>query len=232
MKLDLFLLIGQSNMAGREALDGIREPDPRIVSLNAKREWAPAIEPIHFDKPGIAGVGPGLEFARTLMERGASNAIGLIPCAVGGTKIEHWVRGGDLYEHAMERADFAMQSGQLKGILWHQGENDAMDADDAVPYRKRFEAMIRDMRERLGHPRVPFLAGKLGYFLSPDTFPFAPLLRSIVEETRQTAHEYGWIDSAGLEHSGDSLHFLSASARELGRRYAETYLSMTGHSAG
>ena len=66
--MHLFLLAGQSNMAGRgevEAQD--RATHPRIWMLDRHGQWVPAADPLHFDKP-VAGVGPGLAFARVLVE--------------------------------------------------------------------------------------------------------------------------------------------------------------------
>jgi hypothetical protein len=52
--LHLYLLAGQSNMAGRgdvEELD--RTPLPNIFALDANMVWGPAKEPLHFDKPDL-----------------------------------------------------------------------------------------------------------------------------------------------------------------------------------
>ena len=51
--------------------------------------------------------------------------IALVPCAVGGTPIRRWCRGGDLYKKMLARAKIAAEAGVLKGILWHQGEGDS-----------------------------------------------------------------------------------------------------------
>ncbi|HEX8916483.1 MAG TPA: sialate O-acetylesterase, partial [Humisphaera sp.] len=51
-KFLLFLLVGQSNMAGRGKVeDEDRKPHPRVVSLDKAGQWVPAVDPIHFDKP-------------------------------------------------------------------------------------------------------------------------------------------------------------------------------------
>ena len=51
-KFHLFLLVGQSNMAGRGVVDAQdKTPDPRILMLNKAGEWASAVDPLHFDKP-------------------------------------------------------------------------------------------------------------------------------------------------------------------------------------
>lgn len=87
----LYLLVGQSNMAGRgkvEIEDTI--PHPRIKMLNKENQWVLAVEPLHFDKPQIVGVGPGFAFAKVMVDCDTNIIIGLIPCAVGGSSIDFW----------------------------------------------------------------------------------------------------------------------------------------------
>ncbi|WP_262888612.1 sialate O-acetylesterase [Hymenobacter sp. HDW8] len=89
----LYLLIGQSNMAGRgvvAAQDTL--PNPRVLRLNQAGQWEVAKDPVHFDKP-VAGVGPGLSFGKALVAQEAGITVGLIPCAVGGSAIALWQPG-------------------------------------------------------------------------------------------------------------------------------------------
>lgn len=84
--LRLFVLAGQSNMAGRGALDELPEdniPNENIFVLSSEGDWKVAEHPLHYDKPALVGVGPGLSFAqRVLSSNNTQNSIGLIPCAV------------------------------------------------------------------------------------------------------------------------------------------------------
>ncbi|MEQ1853042.1 MAG: sialate O-acetylesterase, partial [Chthoniobacteraceae bacterium] len=58
-RFHLFLLVGQSNMAGRGVVtEEDRKPHPRVLMLNKADAWVPAIDPLHFDK-SAAGVGIG-----------------------------------------------------------------------------------------------------------------------------------------------------------------------------
>ena len=51
-RFHLFLLVGQSNMAGRGVVaPEDKKADPRVLMLNQRGEWVPAVDPIHFDKP-------------------------------------------------------------------------------------------------------------------------------------------------------------------------------------
>src|SRR5690606_9968966 len=65
----LYLLIGQSNMAGRGKVDSASKViDPAILTLDSNGVWGYAMDPIHFDK-SFAGVGPGISFAHTILSK-------------------------------------------------------------------------------------------------------------------------------------------------------------------
>src|SRR5690606_7114688 len=124
---DLYLLVGQSNMAGRGVIEAHDTTiDPRVFALNASDQFVPAKEPLHFDKSN-RGTGPGLEFGKAMAAANPKVQIGLIPAAVGGTKISYWEPGNTrgLYEEALRKARVAMQYGTLKGIISQQGESDS-----------------------------------------------------------------------------------------------------------
>ena len=160
--MQLFLLIGQSNMAGRgypEAQD--KTTDPGIFMMNKEMQWTLAKDPIHFDK-SVAGVGPGHQFARTLKKDEPNANIGLIPAAMGGSSLNQWKPGGELYKNAVARAKEAMKHGKLKGILWHQGEADGKP-DKIASYPQRFSVMIAQLRKDLDAPEVPVVIGELVY---------------------------------------------------------------------
>ena len=62
--LELFLLIGQSDLAGRGVIEPQDvDPSANIYALAQDLTWKPAVDPLHFDKPDIAGVGLGRSFA-------------------------------------------------------------------------------------------------------------------------------------------------------------------------
>ena len=88
--MNLFVLAGQSNMAGRAALPSdIEASDPAIrcfTQCAGSEAWTPAADPLHADKPEKAGVGPGLPFARELRRAEPSLGIGLVSCAWGGSE--------------------------------------------------------------------------------------------------------------------------------------------------
>jgi hypothetical protein len=215
--LELYLLVGQSNMAGRGKLaEEDRKPVPGIFMLDKQNTWVPAAHPIHFDKK-IAGYGLGLDFARTM---GPGKKIGLIPCAVGGTSLDQWKKGGKLFTNAIKRLRVAQKSGTLKGILWHQGESDLGNAAHVASYPKRFTQFVADLRKEAGDPRVPFVAGELGRFLGGKNAA-APKINAAFASVVKVIPSYGVASSEGLKDKGDRLHFGKPALAAFGKRYAE-----------
>ena len=229
-KLQLYLLMGQSNMAGRGRIaPEDKVPHPRVLVFTLDSKWELAVEPVTRDKPGMLGVGPGLAFGKAMAEQQPGITIGLVPCAVGGTQLKLWQRGGILYSNAVDRAKLAMQDGTLKGILWHQGESDSGTAANANTYGDRLAGMIRDIRADLGAPDLPVVVGQIGEFLydrGPDHSPYARVVNAALAALPNNVPATACVPAKGLNHKGDQLHFDAASQREFGRRYAAEMLRL------
>ena len=226
-ELNIFLLIGQSNMAGRGRLDEVPIlRNPQVFMFRDGR-WTVAEEPLHTDKPTIAGVGLGMSFAVELLARAHRAPIGLVPCAVGGTQLSRWMPGAELYENAVSITRLALSKGSLSGILWHQGEGDCSRPDDANSYGERFRDMIRSLRSQLSAEGVPVIAGELGAFLQDhDGCEFFCSVNQQLWELERSLPAYGCVSAKGLTDNGDTLHFNSESLREFGRRYATKYMDL------
>jgi len=227
-RLNIFLLIGQSNMAGRGRLNEVPQLDhPQVFMFRAGR-WIAATEPLHTDKPPIAGIGLGMSFAVELIRAAGMAPVGLIPCAVGGTPLSRWMPGADLYEYAVGTARAALPAGNLTGILWHQGENDAGNREDAASYGERLRDMLQSLRADLSAHSVPVVAGELGHFLRHDQgYPFFELVNRSLRELEGCLPAYACAGAEGLSDNGDFVHFDAASLREFGIRYAKRFLEMT-----
>jgi hypothetical protein len=118
-----------------------------------------------------------------------------------------------------------MQYGELKGILWHQGESDSKP-ELAESYETRLRNMIVHLRESLNAPKVPFIVGQLGQF---DDVPWDES-RNRIDAAHQSIGTndsfVGFVRSKGLKHGGDKVHFDATSLREFGKRYADEFLRL------
>ncbi|UOE52638.1 sialate O-acetylesterase [Mucilaginibacter sp. SMC90] len=220
----IYLLMGQSNMAGRGQLSEKYKAihNDRVKVLSKDFNWITAHHPLHYEKPAVDGVGPGLSFGIAMAKRHPGIIIGLVPCAIGGSPIEHWVPGAFdpptktyPWDDAAKKIAYAMKTGVIKGVIWHQGESDSHPELAAV-YLKNLQALIKRIREVTGDNNLPFIAGELGRFYKENSTINAQLqkLQSLVPFTAV-------VSSEGLVHKGDTLHFDSRSADKLGKRYAK-----------
>jgi len=215
----IYLLIGQSNMAGRGEIDAESKMlNLQILMLDSVNYWVTATDPVHFDKP-IAGVGPAISFAKNMLGDNKNIKIGLVPCAWGGSPISVWEPGAAYlkahpYDDAIARTKIAIRQGVLKGVLWHQGESDN-DSVSVTVYLNKLKILINRIRTDLKMPDLPFVAGEIGYFNKVD------LINNVIDSLPEEVSNTGVASARGLTDKGDKLHFNTLSARELGKRYAE-----------
>jgi hypothetical protein len=222
--LDLYLLIGQSNMAGRGEITAEykEEGNENVLMLTKDNNWVQAKHPLHFDKPTVVGVGPGLSFGMAMAKKSKGHRIGLIPCAVGGSSIDVWKPGAFdkatntyPYDDAMKRLTMAMQSGTIKGVIWLQGESDS-DPEKAKNYLAKLEELIGRIRAETKNPSLPFVAGELGRY-KEQYGNINKVLATLPGKVANTAIA----SSKHLKDKGDKTHFDSSSATKMGKRLAK-----------
>ena len=226
----IFVMAGQSNMAGRgfvEPIDTIQ--NKRILSITKNNTWVYAKEPLNYNEPNLTGLDCGVSFANNLLKHVPKNVtIGLVHTAIGGSAVEQWV--GDsihkikLLTNFKNRVDFAKQHGTIKGILWHQGESNAKP--ELIPtYEKKLDTLFTQFRNHIKNDSLPIIMGELGNFIRPgnETKQWKSI-NTIINNYASTQKYTLMIKTGDLKHKGDSLHFNSQAQRTMGKRYAEAYL--------
>ncbi|HEY5551357.1 MAG TPA: sialate O-acetylesterase [Opitutaceae bacterium] len=221
----IFLLAGQSNMAGRGDV-GPQDtaPIPRVLALGKDAEWRAAVDPIHLDKP-VAGVGLARSFAVAYLDDHPGVTVGFVPAACGGSPIAMWTPGAYFeqtdshpYDDAIARTRVALERGTLKGILWHQGESDCHPGLSEV-YADALADLIARFRSEFDAGDVPFVVGQLGRFegapWGEHTKEVDAAHRAIAASTPRAA----FVSSEGLTSKPDNIHFNSASLHEFGLCY-------------
>ncbi|CAA7410953.1 unnamed protein product [Spirodela intermedia] len=232
---DVFVLAGQSNMSGRGGVrqrrwDGVVPPEcrprPGILRFSARSRWVEAREPLHadIDTAKTCGIGPGMPFADAVIPHllpsdGGEAAAGLVPCAVGGTAIKEWERGTRLYQQMVRRAREAVRGGgELRAVLWYQGESDAATDHSAAAYGPNMEKLICDLRADLDLPSLPVIQVAITSGEGPGM--------EKVRRAQLGMHLPGvvCVDARGLPLNDDQIHLATAAQVTLGRMLAEAYV--------
>jgi len=225
----VFILAGQSNMAGRglvEPQDTI--PSERIFTINKNGKVILAKEPLHFYENTLTGLDCGLSFGKSIVKETPDRiSVLLIPTAVGGSSINQWLgdslhRNAKLLTNFKEKVAIGKQYGIIKGILWHQGESDTNE-NDAPHYKERLTQLVKIFREAAGNENLPILIGELGGYSSNK---YWTVVNEQIHLYSSTDSNTAVIGTTDLKDKGDSLHFNSDSQRLLGRRFAKAYLKL------
>jgi hypothetical protein len=220
---EVYLLIGQSNMAGRAPItDKETGPIKGCFLLNDKDAWEAAENPLNRYSTIRKGLGmqklnPGYAFAVTMIEKNPKASIGLVVNAKGGSKIEEWGKGTKFYAEAIRRTKEAQKTGTLKGILWHQGESNEGNPDG---YLEKLTTLITDLRKDLDMLELPFVAGQVNN---------VPAINDQIAKLPKSLPATGFVSSDGLK-AMDRWHFDDASMKLLGTRYAEEILKLQAAS--
>ena len=234
----IFIMAGQSNMAGR----GLVAPedtiaDDRVLTINAQNEWILAKEPLHFYQPKLTGLDGGLSFAKKLLEEvNEEVVIALLPTAVGGSSIGYWLNdstfnGVNLRSNLVEKINLAKEHGTLKGILWHQGESDA--TPEKLPqYACNLKTLFYLMRFVSDDSRLPIVVGELASFPKSESMHKGwNEINTIIERVVKEDHNAALVPAGDLTSNPDFIHFDAASQRMMGKRYAEAMLQLLSRGA-
>ena len=247
----VYLAFGQSNMEGHaniEPQDTTNVPE-RFKMMAAvdmpskgrkKGNWYTAVPPLCREYTGLS---PCDYFGRELVKNLPEQvSVGIINVAVGGCSIDlfdedkvdayvnsspDWLKNTAAaynyhpYRVLVELGKKAQESGVIKGILLHQGENNAGDKNWPNNVKKIYESLLKDLG--LNGNEVPLLVGEVVDTSVGGMYGFHNAIIATVPDVIPNAHV---VKSTLLASGGDNLHFSAASYREFGKRYAQIMLSL------
>lgn len=237
-RVDIYLLLGQSNMKGRGALPTKQSMDPRIICMSmGNDQWYVAKHPLHkagvpdlIDGSDNAGVGPGLAFAQAMLADDSATRIALVPSAHGGSWIQLWAKNGRFYTPALRRAkqalsDFPEGKARIAGVLWLQGESDSLENRYAV-YAAKLQDLVQRLRANLNEPELPFVACTIGTFIKPKgKYLYVEQINADLLALPGKLPFTACVDARDLKdgHIGDHMHYNTESQQVIGGRYAKAF---------
>lgn len=212
-------------MAGRGFIGDVPPIYNEHIKMLRNGRWQMMAEPLHFDRH-VAGVGPAVSFAQAWTEDHPGESIGLIPCAEGGSSIDEWAMGGILTRHAISEAKFAMETSEIVGILWHQGESDSY-GERYMTYEEKLLSLFTHLREELNAPHIPIIIGELGHYLGEVGFGKSAVeykqINEILSKVAHTEKNCYFVTAKCLTANPDGIHIDAISQRKFGLRYYEAF---------
>lgn len=236
-RLKLYILVGQSNMVGQAEIPEGISTSANIFTFGNDYRWQVGRPPVD-DATGQvdlvsadleAGFGPAFIFAKTLIERNNNQIIGLIPCARSGSSITAWQKNPSdqsLYGSCLKRVRAASPMGTVRGILFFQGEADAIDPEaypelqpDADAWAEKFATFAFNFRSDVGNPEVPLVYAQLGQPAAENREGLPNWDAVQQQQANIQIPNGGMIATRDLPMDG--IHFTPESYQVIGQRFAD-----------
>ena len=229
---DIFLLIGQSNMAGRgPMIEGDQEVySDKVFLLDKSGKAVPATNPLNqYSTVGksvsLQQIGPGFSFSKKLAQE-TGRKILLVVNARAETAISEWLPDASTgyFNAAVQRTKQALAlGGELKAVLWHQGCHDSYKQSDIDVYLSRLRTIVVEFRKQTQTASV-FIAGEL-----PQWRPYSAAFNKMLKDIYFNVPYADYVSSEGctcVSPDNDDPHFSRDGQILLGERYADKVLEI------
>jgi hypothetical protein len=150
------------------------------------------------------------------------------------TTIQDWQRNQNdqtLYGSCLKRTRTASTMGTISGILFFQGESDALDPKknpgmmlSPNQWADQFTVFVRDWRSDLNQPDLPVVFAQIGSNTRPNRYPNWKVVQ---EQQSSVSLPYCKMITTDDLALADTVHFTTESYQVIGRRFAEAYLEIT-----
>ena len=270
MSYDIIILAGQSNAEGNGLgpTEYPFESDKRILMIRDAQwyghknlpdgtvklfltepyKFVTEIAKERFDGEKDNGIF-ALSFAKRYVDEGflaEGRKLLIINDTIGGSGFarKEWGVGNLLHERLFTMIKEAGVGGddRFVALLWHQGENDAVENVSFSPkerydfYYSSLKSAIEDIRARCGESELPFIAGEFASeWVTGDEYE--EQCNAVLSALRDVCSSVGHarvVGTADLKSNnqsignGDIIHFCRDALHTLGNRYFDTFTEITG----
>jgi hypothetical protein len=255
-KIKLFILSGQSNMAGAgvsaELPEEMRRGNDRVLMFE-NGKWQPL-------RPLRNRFGPEIAFGHTMAKAWPNETIGIVKQAKGGTGILAWSpiwtkekadltrdgHKGNLWKVLTDKIRDARQSAdcEVMAFIWQQGGADMRKFETGKAYLENLKVLITGLRKETGVADLPFILGSYRTDEIPDDLtginlqklskkyrrPGAAYVLKAQSDIQKAAPPCKMVPLRNLERHPQDVHYNTNGQLELGKLFAEGYLALTGHN--
>lgn len=253
-KIKLFILSGQSNMAGAgisaELSQQLQRGNDKVLMFE-NGKWQPL-------RPLRHRFGPEIEFGRAMAKAWPNETIGIVKQAKGGTGILAWSPAwtkekadltgdgykGNLWKALTDKVRRARESAdcEVKAFVWQQGGKDMRKLDTGKAYLENLKALIMGLRKETGIAKLPFILGSYRMGEIPDDLsgidlvklgakhgrPGAAYVLQAQFDIQKVAPPCKMVPLRNLERHPGDVHYNTNGQLELGGLFAKGYLALKG----
>lgn len=253
-EIAVFLLAGQSNMGGADAVaahpEGFQPTDAdkatrfttaRVPQGEGSPEYLPwgRISGHRVSPTGKLVHGPEVGFARRLYEVGWRNVAIIKVYGNFARDVDRWPWGpcGAFYESWTKFTDARLSELKAQGFryrvrafVWHQGIDDAIHGRLAASYQENLVRLIKELRRRYSDERTPFLLARsvnssIARQMTGSSEGDPMAVVRAAQVAVGSSDPNGWIDVDDLPNV-KRHHFTAEGQLVIGTRFAERFLAL------
>ena len=251
--INVFFVSGQSNAVGSglasdlpSSLQTPQEDVPYYFYQNyGATQTLTTLRPMIRTPYNEIRFGPEITFGRAMADYYATlgEKVAIIKCGFSGTSLwEDWVFDGTAssvgdggnyttFKNVANNGLSALAAAnpsdtvELRGMIWMQGESDALELASIPPatnqdYAANFSRFIQDVRLTYNEPELPFVFGRLSSQQTAIAADKLNYLRSAQESVASSIADTVMVDTDSFGMGTDRLHFNSAGQQALGSAFA------------
>jgi lysophospholipase L1-like esterase len=256
-RIKLFVLSGQSNMAGQgvsaELPLQMQRGSDRVLMFENGR-WQPL-------RPLTGRFGPEIAFAHEIAKAWPDETIGIVKQAKGGTGILAWSpvwtrekadltgdgHKGNLWKALTDKVRRARDAAQCEvmAFVWQQGGKDMRRIETGKAYLENLKALIAGLRRQTGVADMPFILGSYRTDEMPDDLSgFDPekvgtkygragaaYVLKAQFDIQEAAPPCKMVPLRNLERHPRNVHYNTNGQLELGSLFAKAYLELSPDKA-
>ena len=236
-RLKVYLLGGQSNMAGAGAANDLppelQEPQTDVLIYPGYYHNVYQGGSWEYLQPNLRNIyffGPEVTFGRAIADAQPGENIALIKYSLGATNLwEEWRspntgRGpaGPQYVAFMNTVTDALVSleanyePEIMGMIWMQGESDCSIESRALAYEQNLTYFIESVRWHVGVPNLPFVIGQIS---EAPVWIYGDIVRQAQLNVSETVPYTSVFSTSDLTMC-DPYHYDAAGQITLGSRFA------------
>jgi len=146
-----------------------------------------------------------------------------------GAKTGHGETYGQLYDRLMTKVNAAIKGKKIDTVsfVWMQGERDAKEAHSPV-YAASMRGLIEQLRTDLKRPDMTVVIGRLSDHLKNNAHWDG--VRAAQVEVAEGDKLADWVDTDDLNGPKDGLHYNRDGYAEMGKRFAEKTIALLNKS--
>jgi hypothetical protein len=244
-EVKVFLLGGQSNALGRAPASGLpialQNPQADVLYFSGKDGTVgTTLTTLRPDGKNNGEFGPEVTFGRAIADASPTTQFAIIKYAAGGTHLYgHWAPDTgsgpglhyDNFQQTVTAGLAALQAAghttEIVGMVWHQGESDALSSTQYANYEANLTAFIGDVRSRYG-ATLPFLIGEIRLEHALNGIEFQVVADAQITVAGADPNTV-FVPASDLTFS-DRFHFNAPGQITLGTRFETGYAALMGGS--